>query len=65
MAKQSKLTAKEAEKLLFDNGFILLRIQGSHKIYANETLRVVVSSHNSKILHPKIIKRVIKAIEET
>ncbi|WP_367172152.1 type II toxin-antitoxin system HicA family toxin [Brachyspira intermedia] len=30
--KLPKLNAKEAEKLLFDNGFILDREKGSHRI---------------------------------
>ncbi|ACB50854.1 unknown [Crocosphaera subtropica ATCC 51142] len=65
MPKLPRLTAKEAEKLLFDADFILLRTQGSHRIYLKNEIRVVVPFHSGKIRHPKITKQVIKAIEET
>jgi predicted RNA binding protein YcfA (HicA-like mRNA interferase family) len=64
LPKLPKFTAKEAEKLLFSAGFILLRSQGSHRIYGKDNIRVVVPFHSSKILHPKIIKQVIKAIDQ-
>ncbi|MGK7931896.1 MAG: type II toxin-antitoxin system HicA family toxin [Microcystaceae cyanobacterium] len=63
MPKQPRLTAKEAESLLFKAGFTLLRTQGSHRIYFKDNLRVVVPFHSNKILHPKIIKQVLKAID--
>ncbi|MEA5512338.1 type II toxin-antitoxin system HicA family toxin [Crocosphaera sp. UHCC 0190] len=64
MPKFPRLTAKEAEKLLLDNGFIQIRTQGSHRIYLKNQIRVVVPFHSGKILHPKIIKQVINAIEK-
>ena len=53
--KLPKLNAKEAEKLLFDNGFVLDRQKGSHRIYKKDNKRMVIPFHTSKILHPKII----------
>jgi len=63
LPKLPRLNAKEAEQLLLDTGFILIRSQGSHRIYLKNNIRVVVPFHGNKILHPKIIKQVISAIE--
>lgn len=63
MPKLPRINAKEAEKLLLDAGFILIRSQDSHQIYLKNNVRVVVPFHGNKILHPKIIKQVISAIE--
>jgi predicted RNA binding protein YcfA (HicA-like mRNA interferase family) len=48
---------------LLDAGFSLLRSKGNHRIYFKEGIRVVIPFHAGKILHPKIIKQVIEAIE--
>ncbi|WP_120945888.1 type II toxin-antitoxin system HicA family toxin [Helicobacter labacensis] len=56
------LTAKEAEKLLLQNGFILLRQKGSHRIYLKGKVRQVLPYHSGKILHPKIIKEIMENI---
>ena len=64
LTRQPRLTAKEAEKLLFKAGFTLLRTQGSHRIYFKDNVRVVLPFHSNKILHPKIIRQVLKAIED-
>ncbi|MEI0566814.1 type II toxin-antitoxin system HicA family toxin [Brachyspira pulli] len=61
--KLPKLNAKEAEKLLFDNGFVLDRQKGSHRIYKKDNKRMVTPFHTSKILHPKIIKELFDIIE--
>lgn len=63
MPKQPRLTAKQAEEWLFKAGFILLRTQGSHRIYFKDTIRVVIPFHSNQTLHPKIIKQVLKAID--
>ena len=63
MPRLPRLTAKEAEKLLLDAGFIQIRSQGSHRIYLKDKIRVVIPFHSGKILHPKIIKQVLNAIE--
>lgn len=65
MPKLPRLTAKEAEKLLLDSGFIQIRSKGSHRIYRKDNIRVVIPFHSGKILHPKIVKQVIDAIDKT
>ncbi len=63
MPKLPRLTAQEAEKLLFDAGFVMLRSKGSHRIYLKENIRVVVPFHAGRMLHPKVVKQVVTAIE--
>ncbi len=63
MPKLPRLTATEAEKLLLDVGFIQIRSKGSHRIYFREEVRVVIPFHSGKILHPKIVKQVLQAID--
>lgn len=65
MPKLPRLTAQDAENLLFDAGFLLIRSKGSHRIYLKSNIRVVIPFHSGKILHPKIVKQVINAIEST
>ncbi|MDJ0582513.1 type II toxin-antitoxin system HicA family toxin [Crocosphaera sp.] len=65
MPKLPRLTAKEAEKLLLDAGFVQIRSQGSHRIYFKDNIRVVIPFHSGKILHPKIVKQVLNAIENS
>lgn len=57
MAKQPRLTAPEAERLLLQAGFSLLRTKGSHYIYGKGTSRIVVPFHGNKSLHPKVVKQ--------
>jgi predicted RNA binding protein YcfA (HicA-like mRNA interferase family) len=64
MPKLPRWTASEAEKALLDAGFALLRSKGSHRIYAKRSRRVVVPCHAGIVLHPKIVKEVLEAIEE-
>jgi len=63
LPKQPILTAKEAEKLLFNAGFELFRSEGSHRIYIKDKTRVVIPFHGSKSLHPKIVRQIFLAIE--
>lgn len=65
MPKQPRLTAKEAEKLLLDVGFIQIRSKGSHRVYRLEDVRVVIPFHSGKVLHPKIVQQVMQAIKPT
>ena len=65
MAKLQRMTALEAEKLLFSNGFVLVRTKGSHRIYMKRNIRVVIPFHAGDVLHPKIIKQIIYAIEKS
>jgi predicted RNA binding protein YcfA (HicA-like mRNA interferase family) len=64
MPKLPRLTAAEVETLLLKAGFVWLRSKGSHRIYAKAERRVVVPFHGSDILHPKILKQAMEAIEE-
>jgi len=64
--KLPRLTAKEAIKLIEKNGFVLVRQSGGHRIYRNEKgIRITVPFHSGKILHPKIIKSIIRDAELT
>ena len=60
--KLPRLTAREAENLLFDNGFEFDRQKGSHKIYKKGSQRMVLPHHSGKILHPKIIKELFEIL---
>jgi len=62
--KLPKLTAKEAERLLLNAGFVIDRQKGSHRIYIKNNCRMVIPHHSGKILHPKIIKELLKTIEK-
>lgn len=64
MPEYPKLTAKEAEKLLLQSGFVLDRQKGSHRIYIKKTCRMVLPIHAGVILHPKIIKQLMELIHE-
>ncbi|MBU2563191.1 MAG: type II toxin-antitoxin system HicA family toxin [Actinobacteria bacterium] len=64
MAKLSRLKAQEAEKLLFKAGFKMVRSKGSHRIYKKGDRRIIVPFHTSKTLHPKIIKQILKSIND-
>ena len=56
-----KITAKEIIIILEKLGFYLARQSGSHKIYKNtEGKRATVRFHAGKILHPKVLKSIMK-----
>jgi predicted RNA binding protein YcfA (HicA-like mRNA interferase family) len=65
MPKLPRLIAAEAEAMLLGAGFVWLRSKGSHRIYAKGRRKVVVPFHGSATLHPKAVKEVLEAIEET
>lgn len=62
MPKQIRLTSKEVIKLLEESGFEFSRQSGSHAQYYRDGVRVTIPVHGDKILHPKIIKQVLMAI---
>ncbi len=64
MPKLPRLTPEEAEKMLLRAGFMHIRSKGSHKIYQKGHERFVLPFHKGKILHPKIIKALMEAIEK-
>ena len=65
MPRLPRWNAAEAEAALLQAGFARLRSKGSHRIYGKGIRRVVVPFHSIQTLHPKIIKQVLEAIEET
>ncbi|QQG46018.1 MAG: type II toxin-antitoxin system HicA family toxin [Candidatus Niyogibacteria bacterium] len=53
--------AKDIIRVLEKIGFSFARQSGSHKIYKNtENKRVTVPFHNNTILHPKVLKSILK-----
>jgi predicted RNA binding protein YcfA (HicA-like mRNA interferase family) len=61
MAKLPRLTAREIIAALVKTGFSLARQSGSHAIYKNAAgKRVTVPIHASKILHPKVLKNILR-----
>ena len=62
--KLPRLTAKEIIGLIEKSGFKFSRQSGSHKIYKNSKgQRVTIPFHGSKVLHPKIIKSILRDTE--
>ena len=56
-----RLTAAQMIKILERSGFVLTRQSGSHLIYKNAGgRRATVPYHSGKILHPKILKNIMK-----
>ena len=64
MPKLPRLTAADAEALLLRAGYTMLRSSGSHRIYFKQGRRFIIPFHAGKILHPKIVKQLFRAIEE-
>ena len=59
MPKLPRLTPAEAEKILLKAGFELDRSKGSHRVYKRGKTRFVLPFHAGRVLHPKIVKRLI------
>ena len=61
MPKLPRLTARQIVAVLEKAGFVLARQSGSHMIYKNAAgKRVTVPFHASKILHPKVLKSILR-----
>lgn len=59
--KLPRVTASEVIKALEKIGFSFSRQSGSHKIFKNqEGKRTTVPYHSGIILHPKILKSILK-----
>ncbi|MCC7353474.1 MAG: type II toxin-antitoxin system HicA family toxin [Anaerolineae bacterium] len=55
-----RVTAAEVIHVLVGLGFSLVRQSGSHKIYKDTAgKRVTVPFHAAKVLHPKVLKRIL------
>lgn len=64
--KLPRVTADEVIKALERVGFSLVRQSGSHKIYKNaEGKRVTVPYHAGRVLHPKVLKSILRDGEIT
>jgi len=64
MPKLPRLTAREIAAILDKIGFSLARQSGSHQIYKNAAgKRATVPFHASKILHPKVLKSILRDAE--
>ena len=61
MPKLPRLSARQIIVVLEKAGFSLARQSGSHMIYKNSSgRRVTVPFHGATILHPKILKCIIR-----
>lgn len=61
MPKLPRLTARQIIAALEKAGFSLARQSGSHMIYKNATeKRVTIPFHGSRILHPKVLKSILR-----
>ena len=59
--KLPRVPARKVIKVLERIGFALVRQSGSHKIYRNnEGKRVTVPYHSGKILHPKVLRSILR-----
>lgn len=63
MPKIPRITLREAEKMLVQAGFSLIRSKGSHRIYCKGSSRFILPYHKGRVLHPKIVKQLIEIIE--
>jgi len=64
LPKLPRLTAQDAQRLLQQAGFTLVRSEGSHRIFQRGEERFVVPFHAGKILHPKIVKGLLEIIKD-
>ena len=62
--KLPRIKAGNIIRVLERKGFVLVRQSGSHKIYRNnEGKRVTIPYHSGKILHPKVLKSIMRDAE--
>lgn len=59
-----RFTASKIIKIVESAGFSLSRQNGSHMIFYNQKgIRITIPKHGSKILHPKIVKNILRDAE--
>lgn len=59
--KLPRITVRKVISVLQKKGFKVVRQSGSHMIFKNnEGIRVTVPYHSGKILHPKLLKNIMK-----
>jgi len=61
-----RVTAAEIIRVLERIGFVQVRQSGSHRIFKNEKgQRVTVPFHRGKILHPKLLRSILRDADLT
>ena len=66
MPKLPRVTARQICAILERCGFAVARQSGSHIIYKNPSgKRTTVPFHASKVLHPKVLKSILRDAELT
>lgn len=61
VARLPRVTAREVIRVLQIHGFQEVRSSGSHRIFRNaEGRRTTVPYHAAKVLHPKLLKSILK-----
>jgi predicted RNA binding protein YcfA (HicA-like mRNA interferase family) len=64
--RQPRLTAGDMVKIVQGWGFSFARQKGSHMQYKNSAgVRVTIPDHGPQILHPKILKTILKDAGKT
>ena len=64
--KLPRVSAADAVRVLEKAGFVLARQSGSHRIYKNaEGRRATIPFHSGKVLHPKILKSILRDADLT
>lgn len=64
--KLPRVTAAEIIRALERSDFLLARQSGSHKIYKDaQGRRVTIPFHSGKILHPKLLKSILRGANLT
>jgi len=64
--KLPRVSAADAIRVLEKAGFYLVRQSGSHKIFKNaEGKRATIPFHSGKVLHPKILKSILRDADLT
>ena len=62
--KNSRFTARQIIKIIESVGFSSSRQSGSHMIFHNKKgIRITIPKHGAKILHPKIVKNILRDAE--
>lgn len=62
--KSLRFTARQIRKIIEAKGFSLSRQSGRHMIFYNKKgLRITIPNHASKIIHPKILKNILRDAE--
>ncbi|MCX6751474.1 MAG: type II toxin-antitoxin system HicA family toxin [Candidatus Nomurabacteria bacterium] len=62
--KLLRFNARQIIKIIEAKGFSLSRQSGSHMIFYNKKgVRITIPKHTSKIIHPKILKNILRDAE--